>query len=194
MKKLSFLLATLGVTLLAGFGSSGSAHAETGTATCPINFTGPDSKNICTSEIKYKCTVDNDNNLVVRDENNQIAGTGTATVDSNSEGGGATSGTATNSNGTTFNATITNGTDCTAVATVPATVVPEASQPVTPVVAPGKGAVAPAAGMGAAVQPQALPNTAAESPLTAGAIIVGFAGVILTVARLAVRAYGRFGA
>ncbi len=196
MKKLSFLLATLGVTLLAGFGSGGAVHAETGTATCPINFTGPDSKNICTSETHYKCTVNNDNKVVFSNENDQVVGTGDAVVADNTSGGGAMTGTATNQNGTTFNATITNGTDCVATATVPATVVPASEQPVTPVTAPaGKGQVAPA-GMGAVAvqQPQALPNTAAASPFTALGAIIGSASAVLLLARLAVTAHGRFGA
>lgn len=191
MKKLSFLLATLGVTLIAGLGSSGAAHAETGTATCPINFTGPDSKNICTSETHYTCTVNNDNQIVFYNENKQSVGTGQAVSSDNTGAGGAMTGSATNSNGTTYNATITNGTDCVAIATVPATVVPEAAQPVTPVAAPtvtpGKGA----AGGAAAI---ALPNTAAPSPLVTGAIVLSTAGLVLVLARLAVVAYGKFNA
>lgn len=189
MKKLSFLLATLGVTVLAGTASSGGAWAETGTATCPINFTGPDSKNICTSETHYTCTINNDNQIMFFNENKQQVGTGDATTTGNTSGGGATTGTATNSNGTTFTGTVTNGTDCVAVATVPATVVPAAEQPVTPVAAPtvtpGKGATV--------MQPAALPNTAASSPLVAGMSIVGIASAVIILARVAVVAYGRFG-
>ena len=196
MKKLSFLLATLGFTLLAGTVSSGVTHAESGTATCPINFTGPDSKNICTSETHYTCKVNNDNQVMFYNENNQNVGTGDAVSAGNTSAGGAMTGTATNSNGTTFTATITNGNDCVATATVPATVVPASSQPVAPVAAPtgGAGATTPAAGGMGATVPQVLPNTAASSPLTAGAVVLGTAGLIVVLARLAVVAYGRLGA
>lgn len=195
MKKLSFLLATLGIALLTGIASGGAAHAESGTATCPINFTGPDSKNICTSETHFTCAVNNENQIIFRNDNNQIVGTGNATITDNTSGGSSATGSATNSNGVTFNGTVTNENNCVAVATVPATVVPAAAQPVAPVAAPTP-AVTTTPGRGAiqATQPQVLPNTAADSPLTAGALVIGLAGTVLLVARLAVVAYGRFGA
>jgi hypothetical protein len=198
MKKLSFLLATLSIVGVAGL-SGGSAHALTGTATCAVGFTGPDSKNICTSETTYKCNLTNDNKIIFLNNNEQVAISGDATTSKNTTGGSTTTGSATNSNNVTYTGQVTNGDVCTAVVTTPATVTPAETQPVTPVAAPtatqpaaaGKGA-----GMGAAgaIAPAALPNTSADSPLVTTLAITGSAGALLLIARLAVLAYGRQGA
>lgn len=187
MKKLSFLLATLSLAVVSLAGA-GVAHAE---ATCDIGFTGPDSKNICTSETKFTCEIENNNTIVFKNENGQTAATGNATVSGNGEGGNATSGSATNENGATFTGTITNDNICVAVVTKPANVVPEA--PVTP----GRGQVeaAPVAqvtpGRGQAVVPTVLPDTSGVSPLIVTLVITGIAASVLAGTRLAIATYGR---
>ena len=188
MKKLPFLLATLSIVGVAGLSGS-SAHALTGTATCAVGFTGPDSKNICTSETKYSCNLKEDNTIVFLNNNEQVAVSGHATTSSNTSGGSSTTGSATNENGVTYTGTVTNGDVCTAAVTMPATVTPAETQPVTPVVAPA--ASQPAAGKGAVGGPAALPNTAAESPILTTLAVTGGAGMLLLLARLAVLAYGQ---
>ena len=190
MKKLPFLLATLSVAVI-GLAGAGTAHAE---ATCDIGFTGPDSKNICTSETKFTCEIENNNTIVFKNENGQTAATGNAVVSENGEGGNATSGSATNENGTTFNGTVTNDNICVAVVTKPANVTPET--PVAPVT-PGRGQVeaAPVAqvtpGRGQAVVPAMLPDTSAVSPVVVTLVIASVAATVLAGTRLAIATYGR---
>src|SRR5690606_8569650 len=104
---------------------------------CEVGYTGPDSQNMCTSEVVYQCSVTNNNDVTIVNTNTQEATSGQVANSGNQSGGNATSGTVTNSNGTTFNVTITNGTDtCVAKAVVPATETPAApvqpTQEVTP--------------------------------------------------------------
>lgn len=196
MKKLSFLLATLSIVGVAGL-SGGSAHALTGAATCAIGFTGPDSRNICTSETTYKCNLTNENKIIFLNDNKQVAISGDATTSGNTAGGSSKTGSATNDNNVTYTGTVTNDNICTAVVTTPATVTPAETQPVTPVATPtvpqpaaGKGG----AGGAGAVAPAALPNTATDSPLVTTLAITGSAGALLLITRLAVLAYGRYSA
>lgn len=194
MKKLSFLLATLSIVGVAGL-SGGSAQALTGSATCAIGFTGPDSHNICTSETKYECQLKNENTIVFLNNNEQVAVSGDATTSKNTTGGSTTTGSATNDNNITYTGTVTNGDVCTAVVTTPATVTPAETQPVTPVPAPAISQPAAVAtpGKGAVVAPAVLPNTSGTSPLLTTLALTGSAGALLFVARLAVLAYGRRG-
>lgn len=192
MKKLPFLLATLSVIGVAGLSGS-SAHALDGAATCAIGFTGPDSKNICTSETKYNCMLKDDNTIVFLNDNQQVAVSGDAKVISNTDGGSSTTGSSTNTSGVTYTGTVTNDNKvCTAVVTMPATVTPAEVQPVTPVAAPA--ASQPAPGRGAVAAPAALPNTAANSPLVTTLALTGGAGILLLLTRMAVLAYGNRGA
>ena len=173
MKKLSSLLATLTI-LLAPLAIGGVAAAE---STCQIGFTGPNSQNLCESTTAFTCTVTNDNKIIFKNNNEQVAETGDAITGS--------SGSATNENGVTFTGTVTNnGNTCIAIATVPPTVTPTVTpKPVTP--AP---AVTPAGGQGA-IQPTVLPNTASGSPLMYVATLIGLVGAIAVVSRLAVMLY-----
>lgn len=187
MKKLSFLLATFGLAV-ATLTGGGTAFADT--VTCDIGFTGPDSKNICTSTTEFTCKVINNNNIEFYNGNDQVAVSGDTTVGGNTTGGGATSGTATNANGTSFNWTVTNGSGeetgqiCSTVVTKPANVTPET---------PGMGAVTPQAvqpaatpvtpGRGQAVTPVALPNTSSISPVAATLMIATIASGLLAATR-----------
>lgn len=178
MKKLSSLLATLGI-LLAPLAIGGTAAAE---STCPIGYTGPNSQNLCESTTTYTCTVNNDNKIVFKNNNTQVAITGDAI--------NGTSGSATNSNGVTFTGTITNNNVCVATATVPAiTPVPVTPVPVTPAQATPAPTVTPER---AVAQPAVLPNTASSSPLVYVAALVGLLGIVAVVSRLAVMLYGHF--
>jgi hypothetical protein len=186
-------IVTTAVIAVAPFATSDSALAA---ATCKVGFTGPDSNNLCVSEQTYKCEVTNDNKVTVKNENDQVAITGEASADSNTESGNVSTGSATNENGTTFNFTVENSGDakvCTVVATVPATVTPPAA-PVKP--SGGRGSAAPAEVKETVVAPQqttpaVLPNTSADSTM---AIIPGSIGLLATgllASRLGVIAYSR---
>ena len=140
--------------------------------TCSIGYTGPDSNNQCISKTSYTCTVKNDNDVTIVNNNDQSSTSGTVSGSSNTQVGGAVSGQVTNSNGTVFNVSITNTGEtktCVAVASVPATpetpAVPAA--PVTP--------VQPATGNGAAVA--TLPHTSGDSFGPILATVLGVLGV-----------------
>lgn len=167
MKKLSLILAG-GIVALMPLAMGGTASAA---GTCQEGFTGPNSKNICTSVKKYECTVINNNTVKVADENVQIAVSGDAT------GSGSSTGSATNTNGTTFNATVTNGQTCVVVATTPA-IPPKTTPPKTTVPAPEK---TPAA---------VLPNTSGDEVMAYIAGLIALLGVGAVVARVAVSVYG----
>ncbi len=150
-------------------------------ADCTITNTGPGSNNTCTVNDKYTCEVDNDNNVTVRDENDQVAGSGSATTSGNTSGGSSTSGSATNSNGTTFTVVIENdGCVVTNVA------IPEVPKPVAPQPVNGLGAVSgtgAGAVIAAAPRPAVLPNTSGENFALVGLAIAGVLAAIAASAR-----------
>ncbi|MES2876581.1 MAG: hypothetical protein V4678_03875 [Patescibacteria group bacterium] len=147
---------------------------------CTITNTGPDSNNTCTVTTKYTCEVDNENKVIVRDENNQVAGSGSATSSGNTSGGGATSGSASNSNGAVFDVKIENGGCEVTKASVPVT-------PTQPVGGSGAAGPAPAGGAGAVVaaapRPTVLPNTSGENFALVGLVIAGVLAAVAAGAR-----------
>ena len=176
MKRIVKLMAVAFALLPLLVGASVSAQQ----ATCSVGYTGPDSHNMCTSTTRYECTVTNTNDVTITNSNNQTVASGTVTTSGNTTGGTSTSGTVTNTNGSTFNVTITNSNPnttgvCTATAVVPATTV-------TPVTPSGSGAAAA----------KALPYTSADSPLEMVAWIVGFTAVLAALSVGGVVAYRHF--
>lgn len=160
--------------------------------TCQIGYTGPNSNNQCVSVTTYACTVVNDNDVKIVNQNDQSAVSGTVVTGSNTQGGNGVSGTVSNNNGTTFNVSITNTgatNTCTAIATVPAT--PET--PVTPTTPNTPTAtvkpVQPQAGNGAAVA--ALPHTSGNGfePVVMGAL--GVLGLGAAASYVGARIYHR---
>lgn len=90
------------VGALADWGGNGGDHEAT------IEKTGPDSVNRVTFEHEVEVDIENDNDLEVRNYNNQRASSGDAEVSDNTEGGDATTGNATNTNSTTIRFDVTN--------------------------------------------------------------------------------------
>lgn len=182
MKRLALLFAVLSLAF-APVLMSGVAVADpgVGVGTCQIGFTGPDSNNICTSEQQYTCSVVNNNLTVLNQTNTQSAYSGSISLVGNGSGGTSQTGSATNDNGVTFNVTVTNTAPCTVVATVLA-------QP--PIIPPAVVTSTKPTPAKPAVKPAVLPNTAAESPLTIVAVLVGILGTSALVSRLAVTLYG----
>lgn len=169
MKKLVRIVTTA-VIALTPIIFGGSAFAA---GTCGVGFTGPDSNNVCTSTTSYVCTIVNDTTASVTNQNVQVAvsGSGTGTV---------LTGSATNSNGTTFNVTVNNASKlCMVVATVPATVTPATPAPATTVSAPQK------------VTAKALPNTAGNPMIENIALLVALLGAGVVASRIAVSVYSR---
>lgn len=164
MKRLSQLLATLGVAFLVPLAVGEAASAV---ATCDVGFTGPNSQNMCTSVQTYQCTVTNTNNVTITNSTDQTVYSGAVSNTGNTSGGGSTSGTATNSSGTTFSVSINNGSvevpTCTATVVVPATDTPTTVTPTTTNTTPSGG--------GGAIK--SLPVTSQESPLDTVAIVTG---------------------
>jgi hypothetical protein len=182
MKKLSLLGAVLAVMLVSlTFGNTSYAAG----GTCAIGFTGPNSDNVCVSTNTFTCQVKNNNVIVLDNNNNQVATTGSATSGSSTSGGSSTTGSATNANGVTFKTTLTNGEACSVAATTP---------PITPVVTPPTVQVTTPQGAGGAgaVTPTALANTATTSPVMVIAELLGLVGAGVIASRLAVAAYGHF--
>jgi len=172
MKRVYQLIAAVVVTLLVPVATGAQTFAA---STCAIGFTGPDSQNMCTSVQTYACTVNNDNTVTITDSNNQTAASGAVS-------GGGTSGSVSNSSGTTFTVSITNRT-CTATVIVPATTdTPPVS--VTPIAAP---AVA-----GASVK--ALPVTGSDQTLPTIGLVAGVAALIAALSVAATIAYRRLNA
>lgn len=210
MKKIAQILVATAIAAVPFFVSN-SAFAD-GTGTCQIGYTGPNSNNECTLTSTFTCTVNNENNFDIQNENDQTVASGTATVADNTSGGSATSGSATNSNGTTINVSINNGSSgklCSVVKTVPATPtpvtpttpatpsMPVTPQAVTPSVTPGRGALSPAVVKQTVAAPQVatptvLPNTSGDTFATSLITITGLLGVATFVTRLVVASYGRF--
>ncbi len=165
MKKL-MKVAVVAIFAAASVTVGGSVSAQQ--ATCEVGYTGPGTNNTCTITRSYECTVTNNNNVTIVNTNDQNGISGTAIVSGNTTGGGATSGTISNSNGTEFNISITNATQegsenetrtCTITRTVPAT------NPPAPVV--------PTNGGGGAAEVKALPATSADTSLATFAAIAG---------------------
>lgn len=162
MKRVSRLLVAIVIALVPiAFGASVSAKA-----TCQIGFTGPDSKNMCTSTVAYECKVTNTNTVTITNTNTQEAVSGTVSTSDNTQGGTTTSGTVANTNGSTFNVVIKNSTNqqdpdtCTAVLTVPATEPPKPVQPVNET-----------------TPPPSLPGTSSGSGETALMVVLGTLGL-----------------
>ena len=203
MKKLllGFAVATLGLT-----GTSASVGA---TDSCTISGTGPDSTNSCVVKDDFTCKVENDNKFTVINKNDQDATSGDATVEDNTSGGSARSGSATNSNGTVIDVSIDNSGACVVTAVrPPAPVVPGGGagedddddngngegRPVG-----GMGAARPVGGMGAvrpvaapqAAAPTVLPDTSAESTIGLVAGLIAALGMTIVGSRAAVSALNK---
>lgn len=73
-----------------------------------IEFTGPDSSNTITQNIRTETTVTNNNDVDINNSNDQDAESGKAEVKENTEGGDATTGDALNQNVTDFFVNIQN--------------------------------------------------------------------------------------
>ena len=143
---------------------------------CDISNTGPGSTNECTVRDIYTCEVTENNEIIVRNDNEQTVASGTATNDGNNEGGNATSGTATNENGTVFNVEITNeGCDVTTVTQ------PEPETPVTPTPEVVKPPVT--------TKPTVLANTAGDNTATIAATVLGTSVLISTLAYVGSKLY-----
>ena len=153
------------------------APSTASAATCQNGYTGPDSNNLCTSTVKYECSVNTDNTVTIINGNAQV------TLSGGSSGPGAQTGSATNDNGVTFNVSVTNGEarTCVAIATVPATPdAPVTAAPVTPKVVPST-----------TVKPKVLAPTSGDSvlPYILGAIVTLV--VVVAGSRAATALYSR---
>jgi hypothetical protein len=84
-------------------GGSGSMNASG-----DISNTGPDSSNYVTSTQTNTVHVSNDNDVRVNNDNDQHAYSGDAKVSDNTTGGSATSGSASNTNSSSFTFSISN--------------------------------------------------------------------------------------
>jgi hypothetical protein len=73
-----------------------------------IDTTGPGSRNTITTTNSNSVRITNNNNLSVENSNHQSAYTGDATVRYNTTGGDATSGSASNSNSSSFELNVSN--------------------------------------------------------------------------------------
>ena len=172
MRKLKSLVAAAVRALPIAMAGSVSA-VETD---CTISNTGPGSNNTCTTNVDYTCEVDNDNNIIIRDENDQTAGSGSASNDGNTSGGNATSGSATNDNGTTFEVEIDNEGACT-VTNVTTPVTPTPTQPVGGLGGAGETVAA------AAPKPTVLAKTSGENVAMVVIAIVAALGLATAAAR-----------
>lgn len=164
-------LLSIAATLLGAITVSVPAFAA---FTCEVGFTGPNSQNMCESVTKYECSVDNENIVIIDSSTNQVAYSGSATVEDNGSGGGASTGSVTNDSGTTFTVSISNGggseqepATCLASVVVPATENPE----------PGRGETEVPVQPAQKVTPQTLPVTSG-SPVPALLTILA-SGVLL---------------
>lgn len=110
MKKLQQTL-IIGALLLSPLAITQSASAQQEGESCPSGYiiqTGSDSKNICVSETKYKCTVTNNNSITILNENDQEAFSGEVDLVGSTGSGNSQSGNANNVNGGNFEITINN--------------------------------------------------------------------------------------
>ena len=161
-------------------------------STCQIGYTGPNSNNQCVSMTTYECTVVNDNDVKIINQNDQSAVSGTVVTGGNTQSGGSVSGTVSNTNGTSFNVSITNtgaSKTCTAVATVPAT--PETPVAPTTPTTPGTTVtpVQPQNGNGATVA--ALPHTSGNVFEPVILAMLGILGFGAAASYAGVRVYRR---
>jgi hypothetical protein len=199
MKRITRVVVAAAIAVVP-FVAGNSAFAA---GTCEIGYTGPNSNNECTLSSTFTCSIKNNNDFDIKNENGQVVGSGTATSSGNTSGGSATTGSATNSNGTSINVSIDNGSSgklCTVVKTIPATPTPTptpstppAPQPVTP--SGGKGSVAPvvkqAVQAPAKAAPTVLPNTSGDEAATTLITVTGLLAAGTVATRLTVAAYGR---
>lgn len=158
---------------------------------CDISNTGPNSTNECKSIEDFRCTVTNNNEVKVYNDNEQVAVTGGAVTIDNTSGGSSTSGDANNTNSTVVEGVIKNNA---CVIAAPAVVTPSGGQ--GEVAAP----VAPSGGQGEVVAPvpapagrgavTALPNTGAESAIGIVTGLVALLGATVLGSRFAVSTYG----
>ena len=132
----------------------------------------------------------NDNDVEIKNENNQVVASGDVSNSGNTTGGSGTSGTVTNENGTTFNVVITNTNPeepgiCTATSTVPATPVEPTPKPNPNPPAGGEGEV-----MG---EVTVLPNTQNTQPFSLLAITGAFVVIATTATAILVLIRRRLG-
>lgn len=195
MKKLLLGLA------IAVLGLSGTNTSVGATDSCTISDTGPNSSNSCVVKEDFECEVKNENDFEVVNKNTQEATSGKATVEDNTDGGDATSGSATNSNGTVIDVSIDNSGACVVTAVrPPAPVVPGggagddddddngngAARPVG-----GLGAVRPVVAPGQGAAPAVLPETSAESTIGLVAGLITALGMTIVGSRAAVSAFSK---
>jgi hypothetical protein len=185
MKKvLQFVVASVvGATMFGGV----ALAADPLPAGCSIDNTGANSVNVCVDSNNQVVNAVCVNNLFVDSRNVQGATSGATTVTLNTNGGGATSGNATNSN----NAIVSLGASCQGGFTTAA-----ATPAPTPAVGGsggGAGAAAPAAAPAPA--PVSLPNTGSSelvsnvvmaTAVVAGSVVALQAG-LMAYRRLAVK-------
>lgn len=186
MRKVVTLIAVAILSLVPFVGVSSVSAQQ---FVCDIGYTGPDSSNKCTSTVTYKCEVTNDNNVTIKNENDQTVASGNVSNTDNTNGGSGTSGTVTNSNGTTFDVVITNDAEkiCSATSSVPAT-------PVEPTPKPEPTPEQPAGGEGE-VQGEVtvLPNTSNPQPFSLLAITGAFVVIATTATAILVLIRRRLG-
>ncbi len=191
MKK---LLLGLAIAVAGLTGTSASVGAVTDSS---ISNTGPNSTNTIEVKDDFKCEVKNDNDFVIKNKNDQQAASGSATVSGNTSGGGARSGSATNSNGTVIDVAIDNSGACVVTAvTPPAPVVPGGSGGGQPVGGMGAAQPQPVGGMGAVAAPQrvtpvALPDTSTESNIGLVAGLIALLAVVVLGSRAAITTYSK---
>lgn len=182
MKKLLQILAITTMVLSSFVVMDARVYAE---AVCEIGFTGPNSENLCVSETTFECSVDNENDIVLINDNEQTTISGDALVEENTEGGTVATGSATNNNNVTFNVTITNDDEeqqiCSVIATAPPTIIPEEEEE-EPVVPPSEE------------KPTVLPTTSGDNTSEYLMIVASVLGAGSVVALLATVAYRRFNA
>jgi hypothetical protein len=93
-----------GCTSSCGSSCTGSCGGGGGS----IHLTGPNSENEIETTIKNKLTVTNNNTVTVTNDNTQHARSGEASVEGNTRGGSAVSGSASNTNNTSTSVSISN--------------------------------------------------------------------------------------
>lgn len=189
MKKLGGIIVAAAIALVP-VATSSSVFAA---GSCQIGYTGPNSNNECTLTSTYTCSIKNDTDFDIKNENGQVVGSGTATSSGNTGAGSATSGSATNSNGTSINVAINNGSSgklCAVVSTVPAT-----PEEVTP--GGGQGSLTPPVVKQAVEAPQkampaVLPNTSSSTFASSFVTAISLLAAGAVVTRLGVVTYGRY--
>lgn len=173
MKTVKQLL-VIAALVAAPLATGGIVLADEGT----ISDTGPGSDNEVITETDYKCEVVNENEITITNLNDgQIVYSGPVDVDDNTDAGDATSGSATNSNDTSFDVSITND-GC--IASV-VEVTPEPEEPVTPTekVTPTEEA-----------EPVVLAKTAGSDTIQL-LIVLGAASLTVAAGTLAVTRYAK---